>query len=49
MFEIVTRIGEKLLLKEFGRDYKLVLKNGRFVAGALALGFVSLSLLAWIV
>ena len=43
-----TRIGEKLSLKELGRDYKLVLKNGRFVAGALALGFVSLPLLAWI-
>jgi DHA1 family multidrug/chloramphenicol efflux transport protein-like MFS transporter len=25
-----------------------VLKNGRFVAGALATGFVSLPLLAWI-
>ena len=35
-------------VKELGRDYKLVLKNGRFVAGALALGFVSLPLLAWI-
>jgi DHA1 family multidrug/chloramphenicol efflux transport protein-like MFS transporter len=35
-------------LKELGRDYKEVLKNGRFVAGALATGFVSLPLLAWI-
>ena len=41
MPETATRIGEKLSLKELGRDYKLVLKNGRFVAGALALGFVS--------
>lgn len=48
MPETATRIGEKLSLKELGRDYKLVLKNGRFVAGALALGFVSLPLLAWI-
>jgi DHA1 family multidrug/chloramphenicol efflux transport protein-like MFS transporter len=38
----------KLSLKELGRDYKEVLKNGRFVAGALATGFVSLPLLAWI-
>ena len=37
MPETATRIGEKLSLKELGRDYKLVLKNGRFVAGALAL------------
>ena len=36
MPETATRIGEKLSLKELGRDYKLVLKNGRFVAGALA-------------
>lgn len=33
MPETATRIGEKLSLKELGRDYKLVLKNGRFVAG----------------
>lgn len=48
MPETATRIGEKLSLKELGRDYKEVLKNGRFVAGALATGFVSLPLLAWI-
>lgn len=48
MPETATRLGEKLSLKELGRDYKLVLKNVRFVAGALALGFVSLPLLAWI-
>ena len=40
--------GESSRLKELGRDYKAVLKNGRFVAGALATGFVSLPLLAWI-
>jgi DHA1 family multidrug/chloramphenicol efflux transport protein-like MFS transporter len=48
MPETATRIGEKLSLGELGRDYRLVLKNGRFMAGALALGFVSLPLLAWI-
>ena len=48
MPETATRLGEKLSIKELGKDYKLVLKNVRFVAGALALGFVSLPLLAWI-
>ncbi|WP_435927131.1 MFS transporter [Dryocola sp. BD613] len=48
MPETATRLGEKLSLKELGRDYKLVLKNIRFVAGSLAIGFVSLPLLAWI-
>lgn len=48
MPETATRIGEKLSLGELGRDYALVLKNGRFLAGALATGFVSLPLLAWI-
>ena len=48
MPETATRLGERLSLKELGRDYKAVLKNGRFVAGALATGFVSLPLLAWI-
>lgn len=48
MPETATRLGETLSLKELGRDYKAVLKNGRFVAGALATGFVSLPLLAWI-
>ena len=45
--ETATRLA-KLSLKELGRDYKEVLKNSRFVAGALATGFVSLPLLAWI-
>ena len=48
MPETATRLGEKLSVKELGRDYRLVLKNLRFVAGALATGFVSLPLLAWI-
>ena len=45
MPETATRIGEKLSVKELGRDYREVLKNLRFVAGALATGFVSLPLL----
>ncbi|MBB1199980.1 MFS transporter [Enterobacteriaceae bacterium 89] len=48
MPETATRLGEKLSIKELGKDYSLVLKNLRFVAGALATGFVSLPLLAWI-
>lgn len=48
MPETATRLGEPLSLKALGQDYAQVLKNGRFVAGALSLGFVSLPLLAWI-
>ncbi|EPR9007823.1 MFS transporter [Cronobacter turicensis] len=48
MPETATRLGETLSLRELGRDYKAVLKNLRFVSGALAIGFVSLPLLAWI-
>jgi MFS transporter, DHA1 family, multidrug/chloramphenicol efflux transport protein len=48
MPETATRLGEKLSLRELGYDYKQVLKNPLFVAGALATGFVSLPLLAWI-
>jgi DHA1 family multidrug/chloramphenicol efflux transport protein-like MFS transporter len=48
MPETATRLGEKLSMRELGRDYKAVMKNVRFVAGALATGFVSLPLLAWI-
>ncbi len=32
MPETATRLGEKLSVKELGRDYRLVLKNLRFVA-----------------
>jgi DHA1 family multidrug/chloramphenicol efflux transport protein-like MFS transporter len=39
--------GRKLSLKELGRDYKEVLKNAALWR-ALATGFVSLPLLAWI-
>jgi DHA1 family multidrug/chloramphenicol efflux transport protein-like MFS transporter len=48
MPETATRLGETLSLKDLGQDYGAVLKNGRFVAGSLAIGFVSLPLLAWI-
>ncbi|EBE5863117.1 MFS transporter [Salmonella enterica] len=44
MPETATRRGETLSFKALGRDYRLVIN----VAGALALGFVSLPLLAWI-
>lgn len=48
MPETATRLGEKLSFKALWRDYVEVMKNLRFVAGALATGFVSLPLLAWI-
>ncbi|KFC01035.1 multidrug translocase [Trabulsiella guamensis ATCC 49490] len=48
MPETATRLGEKLSLKDLGQDYGAVLKNRRFAAGSLAIGFVSLPLLAWI-
>lgn len=48
MPETATRLGEKLSIAELGHDYGLVLKNLHFVAGALATGFISLPLLAWI-
>lgn len=48
MPETATRIGEPLSLAALVKDYAQVLRNGRFVAGALGIGFVSLPLLAWI-
>lgn len=48
MPETATRLGEPLSLKALWHDYALVMKNIRFVAGSLAIGFVSLPLLAWI-
>ena len=48
MPETATRRGEPLSLSGLGRDYRVVLGNGRFVCGALAIGFASLPLLAWI-
>ena len=48
MPETATRLGDTLSMKALGRDYREVMKNVRFVAGALSIGFVSLPLLAWI-
>lgn len=48
MPETATRLGERLSIRQLGRDYLLVLKNISFLAGALAIGFVSLPLLTWI-
>ncbi|WP_145562164.1 MFS transporter [Yersinia aldovae] len=48
MPETAALKGEKLSVAHMWRDYKLVLANRRFLCGALALGFASLPLLAWI-
>ncbi|CNE28334.1 MFS transporter [Yersinia nurmii] len=48
MPETAVLKGEKLSLSAMWRDYKQVLANRRFLCGALALGFASLPLLAWI-
>jgi DHA1 family multidrug/chloramphenicol efflux transport protein-like MFS transporter len=48
MPETASRIGEKLSVKGLLHDYKIVLKNRPFLCGALAIGFASLPLLAWI-
>ncbi len=48
MPETATRMGEKLSFPGLWHDYKQVLKNIRFIAGSLGLGFVSLPLLTWI-
>lgn len=48
MPETATLQGEKFSIANLWCNYRLVLKNGRFVCGALALGFSSLPLLAWI-
>lgn len=48
MPETATRLGETLSVKVVWQDYWLVLKNGRFMAGALALGFGTVPLLTWI-
>lgn len=48
MPETATRIGETLSFTSLWHDYKQVLKNVRFIAGSLGLGFVSLPLLTWI-
>lgn len=48
MPETAVLKGEKLSLSAMWHDYKQVLANRRFLCGALALGFASLPLLAWI-
>lgn len=48
MPETATRMGEKLSFPGLWHDYKQVLRNIRFIAGSLGLGFVSLPLLTWI-
>ncbi|WP_411703932.1 MFS transporter [Edaphovirga cremea] len=48
MPETATRRGEPFSAASLWHDYKLVLGNRRFLCGALAIGFASLPLLAWI-
>ncbi len=48
MPETASRIGEKFSVRSLLDDYKIVLKNRRFLCGSLAIGFASLPLLAWI-
>lgn len=48
MPETASRMGETFSMKSLGKDYKEVLKNRQFLCGALAIGFASLPLLAWI-
>lgn len=48
MPETASRLGESFSMKSLWKDYKEVLKNRQFLCGALAIGFASLPLLAWI-
>lgn len=48
MPETATRRGERLSMRQLFADYRIVLSNRGFLAGAVALGCVSLPLLAWI-
>lgn len=48
MPETATLQGEALSVANLWRDYRQVLTNRRFMCGALAIGFASLPLLAWI-
>ncbi|KFK93727.1 MULTISPECIES: MFS transporter [unclassified Serratia (in: enterobacteria)] len=48
MPETATLQGEAFSAANLWRDYRQVLMNRRFVCGALAIGFASLPLLAWI-
>jgi DHA1 family multidrug/chloramphenicol efflux transport protein-like MFS transporter len=48
MPETASRLGEAFSMKSLWNDYKEVLGNRQFLCGALAIGFASLPLLAWI-
>ncbi|MGC6389348.1 MFS transporter [Ewingella sp. S1.OA.A_B6] len=48
MPETASRLGEAFSMKSLWNDYKEVLRNRQFLCGALAIGFASLPLLAWI-
>jgi len=48
MPETASRLGESFSMRSLWKDYKEVLKNRQFLCGALAIGFASLPLLAWI-
>ncbi|GBU13414.1 multidrug efflux system protein [Enterobacterales bacterium] len=48
MPETASRLGEAFSMKSLWKDYKEVLRNRQFLCGALAIGFASLPLLAWI-
>ncbi|XPE52494.1 hypothetical protein ACNKHX_04935 [Shigella flexneri] len=48
MPETATRMARNCPLKELGRDYKLVLKNGQLCGGGAGAGIGHLPLLAWI-
>jgi DHA1 family multidrug/chloramphenicol efflux transport protein-like MFS transporter len=48
MPETATLQGEAFSAANLWRDYRQVLVNRRFICGALAIGFASLPLLAWI-
>lgn len=48
MPETASRMGESFSMKSLWKDYKEVLNNRQFLCGALAIGFASLPLLAWI-
>ncbi len=48
MPETSPRIESPLRLSSLGNDYAAILRNRRFVAGAVSIGFTSMPLLAWI-
>jgi DHA1 family multidrug/chloramphenicol efflux transport protein-like MFS transporter len=48
MPETATRLGETLAVRPLMQDYTVVFKNKAFLAGAFAIAFASVPLLAWI-